>query len=98
MACSNPDTHAPTSTRITRQELADWLQLITLIGGIILVSIQVGRRDQILEQHTTVLGDHRDDIKGLRQISADLLSSNIRTQEQLGALKERVDDLRRASH
>lgn len=92
--CSNARTHA----RLSRQELADWLQLITLIGGIILVTLQVGRRDQILEQHTSILGDHRDDIKGLRQISADLLSSNIRTQEQLTALKERVEYLRRPTN
>ncbi|MCC6295392.1 MAG: hypothetical protein IT469_01655 [Pseudomonadales bacterium] len=97
MPCST--TGAPThSGRISRQELADWLQLITLIGGIILVSMQVGRRDQVLEQHTAALGGHSDDIKDLRQISADLLSSNIRTQEQLVALKERVEDIRHSPH
>ena len=79
--------------RVNIQTIVQSAQLLVLIIGIATAMLAIGRRDQQIDQNV-------QDIRGLRNISEDLLKTSIASQmsdefqnEQLKALLRRIEKL-----
>jgi hypothetical protein len=80
----------PPAGSAKRVELLNWLQLITLIGGLVLGAMALGRKEAEINQHTRSFVEVNEALKRLGDITADLSRTDVRHSEQLQALKERL--------
>lgn len=80
-------------SKSTRMEIINWLQLITLIGGLIVGAMAVGRRDADIAHHETEIHQIQESIKALVSITSDMARTDVRHDEQIANLKERLGKL-----
>jgi hypothetical protein len=77
----------PPSAR-TRLEVINWLQLITLLGGLVVGAMALGKKDGQIESHDKTI----DKLEG---IVMELTRHAVRTESQMIDLTRRIDMLER---
>lgn len=81
------------ASKYTRMEVINWLQLITLVGGLIVGAMAVGRRDADIAHQQSEITEIRETIKSLASITSDMARTDVRHDEQIANLKERLGRL-----
>ena len=77
------------------RDLIQLLELATLVVGVGGVFLMVGRRDADLSHLSADVAQVSDDIAALSNITRDLATSNVRSEQRLDDLSRRLDNLER---
>lgn len=77
------------------RDLIQLLELATLVVGVGGVFLMVGRRDADLSHLSADVVQVSDDIAALSNISRDLATSVVRSEQRLDDLSRRLDNLER---